>query len=60
MFVCMYSADGRAIRAAAHRVTKGATIQHSWNTLPYVSKVFLNTVVTKTQLKALTGLFKYF
>lgn len=60
MFVCMHSADGTAIHAAAHTVTKGASIQHSWNTLPYVSKVFLNTIITKTQLKTLTGLFKYF
>lgn len=27
--VCMYSADGTAIHIAAHRLTKGASIQHS-------------------------------
>lgn len=48
MYVCMYSADGTTTHAAAHRLTKGASIQHGWNTLPYVSEVFLNTIITKT------------
>lgn len=48
MYVGMYSADGTTTHAAAHRLTKGASIQHSWNTLPYVSEVFLNTIITKT------------